>query len=390
MLRVTSQYSTYLRKLVQDFPKRQCAVAGSYTLDDAFVDKLQRSVLNCPLVVLYGHQNSKKHPMKNPHVTRLMASHKHGRQHAKFFMMIGQHHLQLTICTANLSEKNKRSQNVVWTSPLLPLTRSGSTATTRKDLRRCLQRFFHCFSAGVKEQINGVLQRSCGSSLHEVLDNTDFSAIPSSVSFVMTTPPDCSTGHDVGLLAHQNELKRRGVKKSELTTFQPTSFGAHLDADFWKTVLQIAKSPSQARIVVPKLCVYSKIQRQRLKAVPVRFRSLFEDLVWKPQYKGFNELRNFTAKNVPHFKLYYGSDVKQTQVNWMFITSMSFSQGACGRWVCPNNMYAVHTNKTCKCKKCKGSGCTRRFVGRNFELGVLVVPRTLKTRHALANLIPYY
>ena len=389
MLRITSAYTSYLAKLVRNFPALKCAIAGSYTLDDGFIDQFQKTVLRCPFIVLYGHQNSTRKAMSNPHVTRLMASRKHGRMHAKFFLMVGTRHLQLTVCTGNLSAENKRSQNAVWTSPLLPLSTS-STRSTREDLRRSLQRFFRCFSVGVRDQIDSVFQRSCGNSLHDLLGKADFSAIPPFVSFVMTTPPDCSNGHEVGLLALHNELKRRSIKQSELTTFQPTSFGANLDSTFWqKSVLRIAKSASKARVVVPKLCVYSKIQRQRLlKAVPTRFRSLFEDLVWKekPQYKGFNEPRNITAKNVPHFKLYYGSDAKQRQVDWLLVTSMSFSLGACGRWVCPNNMFAVHSNTKCKCK----GKCRQRFVGRNFELGVLLVPDTLNKKRALASWIPYH
>ena len=386
MLRITSAYTTYLVKLVQKFPALKCAIAGSYTLDDAFIDQFQKTVLRCPFIVLYGHQNSQRRPISNPNVTRLLASRKHGRMHAKFFVMVGTRHLQLIICTGNLSEANQRSQNAVWTSPLLPL-RSSSM---RKDLCQSLQRFFRCFSTGVRDQIDSVFQRSCGNSLHDLLGKTDFSAIPNCLSFVMTTPPGCSVQHEVGLMALQRALKRRCVQSSELTTFQPTSFGANLDTEFWNTLLRIAKSPEQARVVVPKLCVFSKIQRRRLLAVPTRFRSLFEDLVWKakPKYKGFNDLRNFTAKNVPHFKLYYGSDAKQREVDWLLVSSMSFSLGACGRWVCPNNMYAVHSNRKCKCTG--SAACRKRFIGRNFELGVLIVPETQKTRLELAKWIPYH
>jgi hypothetical protein len=257
-----------------------------------------------------------------------------------------------------------------------------------------LQRFFSCLTLGIRQEINAVLSRTCRRSLDQMLQRADFGKIPNWIELVTTTPADCSD-MPIGVRALRLQLERHGVGASALTTLQPTSFGANLDEAFWKEWLQICKARSVqfARVVVPRLCVLSRIQRQRLKAVPTKLRSMFEDLVFKDSRlnQDLADQHDHTVANVPHFKLYFGSDKTRKQIDWLLMTSMSMSLGAAGRSACPNNMYAVHTNQNqCKCAAKCAAKCKKRFVGRNFELGVLFLPQRVPDKQALANIVPFW
>ena len=356
----------------------------TYTTSTEYTKKFGAFV-QCPITVIYGSHKDKPKSSKHRHyhIQYILGSQKHGRMHAKCMLLIGNKRLTVVISSANFAE-NKRSQNAFF-QVSLRLKQNPTELKNQTQFQREMIRFFNCMHTGIKEELN----RICKTGLINVLRRADFS--PICAQLITTTPPNCGSDK-VGLQAIQHTLTKNKVPTSELVTLQPTSFGANLNESFFCTLLDAFRIPktskldSKLRIVVPKLCVYSKIQRYRLKAVPQKYRKIFEDLIWKnPTYNKTGHEAD-TISNVPHFKLYYGSDSRQTKVQFMLFTSMSMSLGACGRYVCPNNMHTIHKNQLCKCTTKK---CSKKFVGRNFEMGVLFLPKTKTQQEKLAEVIPF-
>jgi hypothetical protein len=277
--------------------------------------------------------------------------------HAKLLLLKGRNSIQLLVSTANFAS-NKRSQNAFWKSPVLYFKQTSTLQSTTPFQRR-LRLFFKCFDAGIHDALRQTLDKS----IDKLLSAVDFRSIPPSIHLVTTTPSGCSK-EPTGL----KQIKDIRKPKTDFVTLQPTSFGAHLDVDFWKEIRAAFNITNQHyRIVCPKLCVYSKIQRKRLQCVPHDVRSHFEDFVWKDN--GYNQSGS-DEPNVPHFKLYYGE--KKNKIKWILFTSMSLSLGACGRFVCPSNMFCIYKNRCCRCSSnSSNSKCKQLYVGRNFEMGVM-------------------
>lgn len=360
----THLHTDVFRQLVDRFKiddDLQAVVVLTYTLDVRYAQEFHK-YCGTPMLVIYGSHKHKKEvslkSMQNSGIMYRLASPRHGRMHAKMLMLVGKKSIKLLISTANFAA-NQRSQNAFWSSPLLYHTdRSDHSETTPFQQR--LLTFFRCFDGGIQEALNQTLNEPVDSLLNDV----DFTAIASHIHLVTTTPAGCSLSAPTGLA----QIRRIKKPQTDKVTLQPTSFGAHLDADFWKNIKTAFGIASDYRVVTPKLCVYSKIQRKRLQCVPEDVRQHFEDFKWKNCL--YNQTGN-ESPNVPHFKLYYG-ETNKNKISWLLFTSMSLSLGACGREVCPNNMYCIFKNRCCKCNQPKPeTNCKTCFCGRNFEMGIM-------------------
>lgn len=361
-MEISHNHKQIFRDFVANFKRQdslQSVLVSTYTLDTRFALDFQK-FCKAKLLVIYGsHKHKHKVSLKTmaKHSNKVMyrlSTPRHGRMHAKIMLVRGRKSIQLLISTSNFAD-NKRSQNAFWRSPVMPILSSSATKSTTFQSR--LISFFQCFESGIQEALNWLHD----SPVHTFLKRVDFKRIPSYVHLITSTPAGCSGG--VGGLKQIQQVKK---PKTDQVTIQPTSFGAHLDEDFWNTLraaFGIFKKPY--RIVTPKLCVYSKIQRKRLQCVPSHVRKHFEPLTWKDDRLN---MPGDEFANVPHFKLYYGC--RKGKMKWLLMTSMSLSLGACGRKVCPENLYCVYTNNCCKCNK--GRHCRPVTVTRNFEMGVML------------------
>jgi hypothetical protein len=357
-IRFTHQHTGVFRQIVDRFQDDLLGVVVlTYTLDVLYAQEFHKYCgTETPLLVIYGSHKHKKEvslkSMKNSGIMYRLASPRHGRMHAKMLLLVGKRSTQLCISTANFAS-NQRSQNAFWSSPVL----RRSKYPQKTPFQQRLVNFFQCFDGGILEALRQTLNKPIDSLLNQL----DFSAIASYIHLVTTTPAGCSRA-PTGLAQIRKIMKPETHK----VTLQPTSFGAHLDADFWTNIQSAFGIGSDYRIVTPKLCVYSKIQRKRLQCVPEDVRQHFEDFRWKNRL--YNKIGNYP--NVPHFKLYYG-ETNNNKISWLLFTSMSLSLGACGRDVCPNNMYCIYKNRCCKCNQPKQTNCKTCFCGRNFEMGIM-------------------
>ena len=361
-IRFTHQHTDVFRQFVDHF-RLQDELLGvvvlTYTLDVRYVQEFHKYCRKTPLLVIYGSHKHKKQvslqAMQNSGIVYRLASPRHGRMHAKMLMLVGKKSIQLCISTANFAS-NQRSQNAFWSSPVL----RRSKYAQKTPFRQRLVSFFRCFDGGIQEALRQTLNKPIDSLLKEV----DFTPIASHIHLVTTTPAGCSRA-PTGLA----QIRKIQKPKADKVTLQPTSFGAHLDVDFWKNIKSAFDIGKEYRVVTPKLCIYSKIQRKRLQCVPADVRQHFEDFRWKNRL--YNKIGN-GYPNVPHFKLYYGETNNNNKISWLLFTSMSLSLGACGRDVCPNNMYCIHKNRLCKCNQNQSeTNCETCFCGRNFEMGIM-------------------
>lgn len=393
MFLITHKQDAAFRATIQKFLLRdrcELLIVFTYTVDVSYTLKYYK-MYKIPILIVYGAHATKdtKKQMqqaskKYKQIQFVLGSCKLGRMHAKMMMLIGNKHMQLLISTANFAN-NKRSQNAFYRSPIIRISKRTSK-NKRHSFASTLQQFFRSFTHPIQAVINQSVHRyTFFDSLNQVLSRTDFREVRN-VYIVVTTPPQNHKKDDtIGFKAMGDILKRHRIQSS-LTTIQPTSFGVHLNDEFWKYTFQsLHCTRDTARVVVPKLCVHSTVQKKRLQCVPQRLRNIFEDLVWKEQeynkeYKKSD--KHLDPANVPHFKLYYGSNKAQTKVDWICFSSMSLSLGACGRYVCPVNP-TQRSSKKCTCQR-------KRLVGRNFELGLLFVPKTTKEKTRLAEIVPFY
>lgn len=393
MFLITHKQDAAFRATIEKFllqDRCNLLIILTYTVDVSYIVKYYK-MFGIPLLVVYGAHATKdtKKQMqqafkKYKQIQFVLGSCKLGRMHAKMIMLIGSKHMQLLISTANFAN-NKRSQNAFYRTPILRISQQ-TIKNKRYSFASTLQRFFRSFTQPIQAVINQTVHRYTSfDSLNQVLFSIDFGQVRN-VYVVVTTPAQNHKKDDtIGFKAMGDILQSNRIK-SKLTTIQPTSFGVHLNNEFWKYALRNLRcTRDTTRVVVPKLCVHSTVQKKRLQCVPKRLRNIFEDLVWKEQaynkeYKKSD--KHADPPNVPHFKLYYGSNKAQTKVDWICFSSMSLSLGACGHYVCPQNP-TQRSAKNCTCQR-------KRLVGRNFEIGLLFVLKSTKEKRQMAEIVPFY
>lgn len=385
---ITHRHKSVFRNSIRKFQQTntlKAIIVCTYTVDVEYCRQfIKECKVQAPLFVLYGSHQHKKNIQKAKKGKRLylyLASQGHGRQHAKCMILIGTSALQLTISTCNFSD-HKRSQNAFFKC-LLPL-KSSVRKPTRFQSR--LISFFDAFPDRVLDQLTLDLQQYTLDSVQSYLKRARFKSIPFNVQLITSTPPKGQAFKSTGI----GQLNDVQLPVTKLVTVQSTSIGAHLDDNFFsvlKTCLGIGEG-SRMRIVIPKLLLYSKIMRDRLSEFPDSILDKIKPLVWKDKRLNTNDPYT-KVPNVAHLKLMYGSNRHRTRVKWLLMTSMSLSIGACGRFVCPLNLNAVHTYQTCKCKN-NDDTCERVFAAKNYELGILIITDNKEEQTQLAKLVPYH
>jgi hypothetical protein len=109
----------------------------------------------------------------------------------------------------------------------------------------------------------------------------------------------------------------------------------------------------------------------------------FGVLKLKKEYRGY----------VPHFKSYFQINTKTKQLNYFFFGSHSLSKGSFGRACCPQQLKGKHNPTNKRSKKCIcQKKCKPVCVGRNFEIGLLILNTSKESRKVLAqiqDLLPF-